>query len=166
MAMQSLQDLFVHELQDLYDAEHQITMALPKMVKAATSGQLRKAFETHLAETKEEIARLEAVFKLLNKKAKRETCEGMQGLLEEGQETMEEEMPVSLMDVALIAAAQRVEHYEISAYTTACIYARALGLEDIADLLQESLDEETATAEILEQHAIEFADEGSTVHGK
>jgi ferritin-like metal-binding protein YciE len=149
MKMGSLKDLLVEELKDLYSAENQMIKALPKMAKAATSPELRAAFEAHLEETKGQVVRLEKVFKELDESPKGKKCKAMEGLLEEGKELMEEEAEPAVMDAALIAAAQKVEHYEIAAYGTVRTYARLLGMEDAADLLQETLEEEGATDEKL-----------------
>lgn len=154
--LESLHDLFIEELKDTYDAEHQITKALPKMIKAAQTPELRAAFEEHLTQTENQIARLEQVFGLLNEKPARKTCAGMKGIIAEGDEQMKEDMAGTLLDVALIASAQRVEHYEIAAYGTLCALSRQMGHEDCADLLDQTLEEETATDEKLtllaEQH--------------
>lgn len=153
MAIQNLEELLIHELKDLYDAEHQLTKALPKLAKATHSTDLKSAFENHLSQTKEHITRLEQVFKALEQKASRETCEAMQGLLKEGDEVMEEEMPDNVRDAALIAAAQRVEHYEMAGYGTVRTYAYLLGNNEAAKLLQQTLDEEEATDKKLSQLA-------------
>lgn len=154
--MQSLHDLFLMELKDTYDAEHQITKALPKMAKAATSPEVRAGFEQHLIETEGQIKRLEQVFDLLGEKASRKTCAGMKGIIAEGEEQMQEEMDGLLMDAALIASAQRVEHYEMAAYGTLCAYARQMGHTECADLLDQTLEEEKATdaklSMVAEQH--------------
>ncbi len=136
--------LLVQEVKDLYSAENQLTKALPKMAKAASSPDLKKAFTDHLEETKNHAARLEQVAELLGASPRGKACAAMKGLIEEGSETIEEEGEAAIKDLALIAAAQRVEHYEISAYGTARALARALGLKQAADLLQATLDEEGA----------------------
>lgn len=138
----SLQELLVEELQDLYDAEHQLTKALPKMAGAANNKQLQQAFNSHLSETEMHIRRLEQAFELLGEKATRKTCKAMKGLVEEGSEVIEEKMDADVKDAALIAAAQRVEHYEIAGYGAARTFAQTLGKNDVAALLQENLDEE------------------------
>ena len=145
MEMQSLQDLFEDELKDTYNAEKQILKALPRMAKKASSEELREAFELHLEETQEHVERLEQVFKLLGKAPKGKPCKAMQGIVEEGKEMMEEDMEPEVMDAALIASAQRVEHYEIAAYGTLRTFAQHLGKKDIARLLQETLDNEGQT---------------------
>jgi ferritin-like metal-binding protein YciE len=145
MQLENLNELLVHEIKDLYDAEHQITQALPKMKKAASSSDLKKAFDEHLEQTRNHIKRLEQVFKILEEKAERETCDGMEGLITEGEDLIKENDPSDVLDAALIAAAQRVEHYEIASYGTARTYAQLLEYEEAADLLQETLDEEGET---------------------
>jgi ferritin-like metal-binding protein YciE len=149
MAMDNLRQLFVDELKDLYDAEHQITKALPKMQQAAKSDRLKEAFDMHLKQTQQQIKRLEQVFQTVNMQASGKTCKGMQGIIEEGSEMMREDADGDVKDAALIAAAQKVEHYEIAGYGTARTYAEMLGLEQAADLLQETLDEEAETDERL-----------------
>jgi ferritin-like metal-binding protein YciE len=148
MAAQNLQELFVDELRDVYDAEKQITKALPKMVKAVESDELRAAFEEHLDITRMQINRLEEVFKSLGLAARGKTCDGMKGLLEEGQSHMEE-LNGSTLDAALIGAAQRVEHYEIAAYGTLATWAELLGYQDAKDLLGQTLEEEKEADEKL-----------------
>jgi ferritin-like metal-binding protein YciE len=149
MELKKLQDLFVDVLKDTYDAEHQITKALPKMVKASYTPELKSAFEMHLKETENHIKRLEMVFESVDKKPTRKSCKGMQGLLEEGSEMMKEKGEPEVLDAGLIAAAQKVEHYEISAYGTLIAYAELLGLDDAAQALQLNLDEEKAADEKL-----------------
>ena len=145
MKLTTLDALFHHELKDLYDAEHQIIKALPKLAKAANSAELSEAFEDHLAQTREHIARLESVFGEIGKSPSRETCAGMKGLLEEGNKVLEEEADPPVKDAALISAAQRAEHYEMAAYGTLRTWARILGYEESARLLEETLDEEEGT---------------------
>jgi ferritin-like metal-binding protein YciE len=145
MALQSLEDLFLHDLKDLYNAEQQIIKALPRMAKKASSPELRRAFEQHLKQTEAQVQRLERVFETLDEKAKGKTCKGMQGLIEEGKEMMGEDIEDDVLDAALIAAAQKVEHYEIAAYGTARTYAEMLGNREAARLLQQTLDEEGET---------------------
>jgi ferritin-like metal-binding protein YciE len=140
-----IRDLLIREMQDLYDAEKQLVKALPKMAKAASNAELRQAFTDHLEETKGQVQRLEQAFQTLGVKAKGKPCEAMKGLIAEAQETMGEDMEDQLMDSAIIAAAQKVEHYEISGYGTLCAWAKALGMNDVSDLLEETLDEEKAT---------------------
>lgn len=141
----SLDDLLVHELQDIYHAEGQILKALPKMAKAATHPDLKAAFEEHRRQTEHQVRRLEQAFKLLGVPAKGKKCEGMAGLLEEGKKMMEEEAEAAVMDAALIAAAQKVEHYEIASYGCVCTYAELLGYDQVHDLLGQNLDEEETT---------------------
>ena len=142
MKMDNLEQLLVHELRDLLSAERQITKALPKMSKAVSSEELQRAFDHHLEQTKQQITRLEEVFEELGKSPRAKECIGMKGLLEEGSELMKEELAPDVMDAALIAAAQKVEHYEIAAYGTARAYAQMLGHQKAANLLQATLDEE------------------------
>ena len=144
MKLESLQDLLLHELKDLYSAETQIVKALPKMAKAASSEELRTAFEEHLEETKKQVERLEQIFERLGTSARGKKCKGMEGLLEEGKEIIEEDGEDMVKDAALISAAQHVEHYEIAGYGCARTFASLLGQEEIAELLQETLDEEGA----------------------
>jgi len=153
MPVQSLEQLLIDELKDIYSAEKQITRALPKMAKAAKSPELKEAFETHLEETKGQIERLDEIFEALGKKATGKTCHGMQGLVEEGQEMMSELEKGDVRDAALISAAQRVEHYEIAAYGTVREYAKMLGHKDAVKLLEETLEEEKATDEKLNEIA-------------
>jgi len=141
----SLDDLLVHELQDIYHAEGQILKALPKMVKAATHPDLKAAFEEHRQQTEQQVRRLEQAFKLLGVPAKGKKCEGMAGLLEEGKKMMEEDAEAAVMDAALIGAAQKVEHYEIASYGCVCTYAEMLGYDQVHDLLGQNLDEEETT---------------------
>jgi ferritin-like metal-binding protein YciE len=142
MKLENLNDLLVDHLKDLYDAEHQITKALPKMSKAASSPQLKTAFDQHLSETENQIRRLEQVFDLLGTKASRKSCKAMKGLIEEGQELLEEDATPEVLDAGLIGAAQKVEHYEMAAYGAVRTYARILGMREAAALLQQTLDEE------------------------
>jgi ferritin-like metal-binding protein YciE len=147
--LKSLDDLLVHELQDIFDAEKQITKALPKMIKATTDTELQAAFEEHLEQTEGQIERLEQVFKLLGLPAKGKKCDGMAGLIEEGKKMMEENAEPAVKDAALIAAAQKVEHYEIASYGCLCTYAEMLGYEQVHELLGQNLDEEETTDEKL-----------------
>jgi ferritin-like metal-binding protein YciE len=147
--LKSLDDLLIHELQDIYHAEGQITKALPRMIKAATHPELQAAFEEHLEQTEGQIERLDQAFKLLGMPAKGKKCEGMAGLIEEGKKMMEEDAEPSVMDAALIAAAQKIEHYEIASYGCVCTYAEMLGYEQVHDLLGQNLEEEETTDERL-----------------
>jgi ferritin-like metal-binding protein YciE len=153
MSLSTLHDLYVDELKDLYNAENQILKALPKMVKAASDPQLAAAFTDHLAETKVHVERLEAIFQQLDASPKGKKCKAMEGLLAEGQDLMANDANPSVMDAALIAAAQRVEHYEMAGYGCVRTYARLLGDEQAADLLQKTLDEEGDTDKKLTQLA-------------
>jgi ferritin-like metal-binding protein YciE len=144
MKLETLHDLYVDELKDLYSAEHQLVKALPKMAKAASDPQLAKAFTDHLAETEGQVERLDKIFKSLDVSPKGKTCKAMEGLLKEGKEVMAEEADPTVMDAALIAAAQRVEHYEMAGYGCVRTFARLLGEDEAADLLQATLDEEGA----------------------
>ncbi len=145
----TLHDAFIDELRDVYDAEKQITKALPKMAKAASSPELRAAFEEHLEQTRGHIERLEEAFASIEEKVRGKHCDGVAGIIEEGKAVMEEDFDDSTMDASLVAAAQRVEHYEIAAYGTLVAWARAMGHSEAADLLQENLDEEKTTDEKL-----------------
>ncbi|MBA3345420.1 MAG: ferritin-like domain-containing protein [Gemmatimonadales bacterium] len=147
--LSSLDDLLVHELQDIYHAEGQIIKALPKMAKAATHPELKTAFEEHRAQTEGHVERLEQVFNLLGVPAKARKCDGMAGLLEESKKTMAEDMEPAVLDAALIASAQKVEHYEIASYGCVCTYAEMLGYDQVHDLLGQTLDEEETTDERL-----------------
>jgi len=142
MALDSLHDLYVNELKDLYNAETQLVKALPKMVKAASNPDLKAAIEEHLEVTRGQVERLERVFEGLGVSPKGKKCKAMEGLIEEGKEVMEEDGEDAVIDAALIAAAQRVEHYEIAGYGCARTFAKLLGYDKAAQLLQETLDEE------------------------
>lgn len=142
VAMNDLQDLLVEQLQDLYNAEGQLVKALPKMAKTATNPQLKQAFEAHLEETQGHVSRLEKVFESLGEKAKGKTCHAMKGLVEEGKEVIEDDMEPEVKDAALIAAAQRIEHYEIAGYGTVRTYAELLGNKEAVKELQAILDQE------------------------
>jgi ferritin-like metal-binding protein YciE len=148
MSAENLQELFVEELRDVYDAEKQLTKALPKMAKAAESGELRAAFEEHLDITRMQVNRLEEVFRSLGLTARGKTCDGMKGLIEEGSSHMEE-LDGSTLDAALIGAAQKVEHYEIATYGTLATWAELLGHQDAKDLLGQTLEEEKEADEKL-----------------
>jgi ferritin-like metal-binding protein YciE len=143
MKTKGFMDLLELELKDLYSAEKQLTKALPKMAKAATNSDLREAFESHLQETEGQVDRLEKIFKQLDVAfARVDKCKAMEGLIEEGKKVMEEGLEPEVLDAALICAAQKVEHYEIAGYGCARTFAQQLGHSEIADLLQETLDEE------------------------
>ena len=144
MAVNNLRDALVEEIKDLYNAEKQLTKALPKLAKAATNEELREAFESHLEETEGHVSRLEQVFDMLDEKPRGKHCAGIAGIIEEGGEMMNEDAEDAVMDACLIAAGQRAEHYEIGAYGTVIAWAKALGIDDVAELLSESLAEEKA----------------------
>ncbi|MDP9039001.1 MAG: ferritin-like domain-containing protein [Acidobacteriota bacterium] len=149
MSLETMQQLLLDELKDIYSAEKQITRALPKMAKGTTSKELKQAFETHLEETKGQIERLDQIFEILGKTPRGKTCHGMQGVLEEGAEMLDETEKGELRDAGLISAAQRVEHYEIAAYGCVRKYAELLGQKDVAKLLDQTLAEEKAADEKL-----------------
>ena len=153
MKIKSLRDLFVHELKDLYSAEKQLTKVLPKMAKAASHEELKAAFEEHLEVTEQQIERLEEILKNLGESTRGEKCKGMEGLLEEGSHFIQEDLPDAVRDAALIGAAQKVEHYEISGYGTARTFAEVLEEDDAAQMLQQTLDEEVETDEKLTELA-------------
>jgi ferritin-like metal-binding protein YciE len=169
----TLHDAFIDELRDAYDGEKQLMKALPKLAKTATTPQLTEAFSSHLDETREQVARLEQAFELLGERARGKHCEGIAGIVEEGKDIMEEDFDEETMDACLIAAGQRAEHYEIAAYGTLVAWAESMGHDDVATLLQATLDEEKAADAKLTQlaeaginqkagkaaHAGEFANE-------
>jgi len=140
----TLHDAFLDELRDLYDAEKQLTKALPKLAKTATSSRLREAFESHLEETRGHVERLEEVFEELDQKARGKHCDGIAGIIEEGKSIMDEDFDDATMDACLIAAGQRAEHYEIGAYGTIIAWAEAMGHKKAVALLQQNLNEEKA----------------------
>ena len=145
----TLHDAFINELRDTYDAERQLTKALAKLAKAASAPELQEAFQSHLEETQGQIQRLDQVFETLEEKARGKHCDGIAGIIEEGKAIMEEDFDDATMDACLIAAGQRAEHYEMAAYGTLVAWARALGHDEAADLLQQTLDEEKAADEKL-----------------
>jgi ferritin-like metal-binding protein YciE len=145
MELETLKDLYIHELKDLYSAENQIIKALPKMAKAATNSKLIDGFNKHLAETKEHAVRLEKILKSHDETTRGPKCKGMEGVIKEGDEMIEEDAEDEVRDAGLISAAQRVEHYEMAGYGTARTYAELLGDPQGAKLLQRTLDEEAAT---------------------
>jgi ferritin-like metal-binding protein YciE len=153
MEMQSLKELYLEELKDLYSAEKQLVKALPKMAKNATNSELKQAFTDHLQETEGHVERLEQIFEMLGESSPRKKCKGMEGLIEEAKELLEEDASEEVLDAGLISKAQHVEHYEMAGYGTVRTYARQLGLEDQAELLQETLDEEGKANELLTQIA-------------
>ena len=153
MKIKTLRDLWVDELKDLYNAENQILKALPGMAKAAVDDELRQAFEEHLEQTRGHVERLDQVFELIEETPRGKKCMGLEGIIAEGKEMLEMDLPEPVGDAALIAAAQRVEHYEIAAYGTVRTYAELLGEPDAADLLEQTLGEEKSTDERLSQIA-------------
>jgi ferritin-like metal-binding protein YciE len=150
---EALKELYIDGLKDLYNAENQLLKALPKMAKAATSEELTQGFQEHLEQTKGHVQRLEKVFKSLGENPKGKKCKGMEGLVAEGTEIMGEDFEDSVMDAAIIGAAQRIEHYEIAAYGTVCAFAKELGESEQASLLNETLEEEKETDEKLTELA-------------
>lgn len=154
MRMETLQELYVEQLRDIYDAENQLMKALPKMAKQASNEELKAAFEHHLEQTEEQISRLDRIFEELGEKSKGHKCKAMAGLVEEGKEMMEEDAEEDVMDAGLICAAQKIEHYEIATYGCLRTYAEMLGFDEQADLLQETLDEEKDTDENLTELAV------------
>lgn len=153
MPKESLRELYVNELKDLYSAETQMVKALPKMAKASSNAELRQGFEEHLRQTSEHVSRLEQIFEMLGEKATGKKCLGMEGLVKEGAETMSEDYEDALMDAAIIGAAQRVEHYEIAGYGTVRAFAELLGENEHVSLLEQTLEEEKQTDEKLTQLA-------------
>lgn len=151
--MNSLHDLLVNELKDLYSAENQLVKALPKMAKAASTEELKEAFESHLEETQEQVKRLEQIFELLETAQRGKKCVAMEGLIEEGKELIGEKPEASVLDAGLIAAAQKVEHYEIAGYGCVRTWANQLGLAEVVELLEETLEEEKAADEKLTEIA-------------
>jgi ferritin-like metal-binding protein YciE len=153
MELETLKDLYIKELKDLYSAENQIIKALPKMVKAATNEDLAAGFEEHLEQTKEHVARLEKILKNLDEATKGPKCKGMEGVLKEGDEMIKEDAEEDVKDAGLISAAQRVEHYEMAGYGCVVAYAKMIGDNEGAELLQQTLEEEKATDEKLTELA-------------
>ncbi len=153
MELETLRDLYIDELKDLYSAENQILKALPRMIKAASHPELKRAFETHLKQTEGQVRRLEQVFEELDASPRGKKCVGMEGLIEEAKELLAEKPEPDVLDAGLISKAQHVEHYEIAGYGTVRTYARLLGEERQAKLLQQTLDEEGETDKLLTQLA-------------
>lgn len=153
MKLDNLRKLYINELRDLYSAENQLLKALPKMAKGASSDELKQAFEDHLQETEGHIERLEEIFDDLDESPKGKTCHAMKGLVEEGSEVLKEDGEESVLDAGIIAAAQKVEHYEIASYGTVRTFAELLAEKDAAKLLQQTLDEEGAANEKLNELA-------------
>jgi len=159
MTLDSLEALFIDQLKDLYSAENQLLKALPKMAKAATNPKLRQGFEKHAQQTQKQAERLEQIFKELDISGKGKKCVAMEGLIAEGKELMEEDAEPEVLDAGLIAAAQKVEHYEIASYGTARTYASVLGMDKAARLLQQTLEEEKET----DQKLTELAENGINI---
>jgi ferritin-like metal-binding protein YciE len=149
MSVETMQELLIDELKDLYSAERQIVRALPKLAKAATSPDLKQALTNHLKETEGQVTRLEQIAEIVSKKLTGKTCVGMKGVLEEGSEVLEDTDKGTVRDAAMIAAAQRVEHYEMAGYGSAREFAKMLGLSEVASLLDETLEEEKAADKLL-----------------
>jgi len=160
MTLDNLENVLMLQLRDLYSAEQQLIDALPKMEEAASSPQLKQAFRTHLAETRQHKTRLEQAFRILRQEPTAETCDAMKGLISEGEEIVGLEGEPEVKDAAIIAAAQRVEHYEMAGYGCARTFARRLGRNEIAELLQQTLDEESNANELLTH----IAEESVNVH--
>ena len=150
----TLHEVFLEELKDVYDAEKQLTKALPKLAKAAKSPELRQAFEHHLEETEQHVERIEQIFESLDETAKSKRCKGIAGIIEEGEKVIKEDFDGSTKDAALIAGGQRAEHYEIAAYGTLAAWARQMGHTEAADLLEQTLEEEKAADEKLNEIAM------------
>ena len=153
MQMNSLRELYVEELRDLYSAENQILKALPRMIRAASNKDLQRAFSLHERQTQQHVKRLDRIFRMLDESSRGKKCKGMEGLLEEGQELIKERPEPEVLDAGLIAAAQRVEHYEMAGYGTCRTWARLLGYEKQVALLQQTLDEEKETDLLLTEIA-------------
>jgi ferritin-like metal-binding protein YciE len=153
MKLESLNDLYLSELRDLYSAEDQIVKALPKMIEKAESANLRNALTSHLEQTRNHVTRLEQIFEMHGEQAKKQKCKGMQGVLEEGDEMVGKDATPAVRDAAIISACQRVEHYEMAAYGTVRTYAEQMGQQRAAALLKETLDEETAADQKLTEIA-------------
>ncbi|HEY1462805.1 MAG TPA: ferritin-like domain-containing protein [Terriglobales bacterium] len=169
MPDKDLKELYIDELKDLYNAETQLVKALPKLAKAASSDELREGFEDHLEQTKGHVQRLEKIFESLDESPKGKKCAGMEGLIKEGSEAMEEDYEGAVMDAALIGAAQRVEHYEMAGYGTASEFARILGEDEHVSLLHETLEEEKETDQKLTELAKQInseANEGQDAEGE
>ena len=166
MKNDGLRNLYIDELKDLYSAENQLVKALPKMAKAASSEELRQGFEKHLEQTREHVQRLEQIFASLDESPKGKKCAGMEGLVKEGSEMIEEDFEGAVMDAGLIGAAQRVEHYEIAAYGTASEFARTLGEDEHVSLLEQTLEEEKETDEKLSELASEINSQALQAEGE
>jgi ferritin-like metal-binding protein YciE len=166
MKLDTLKKLYVEELRDVYNAEQQLVKALPKMAKAASSDELREAFETHLDETKGHVERLEQIFEGLDEAPKGKTCQAMKGLIEEGSEILDEKGEDSVLDAGIIAAAQKVEHYEMATYGTLRTWADLLNQDEAAGLLQETLDEEGEADKKLNELAEEIVNPEALLEGE
>jgi ferritin-like metal-binding protein YciE len=165
MKLNTLKQLFIEELRDLHSAENQLLKALPKMAKGASSEELKLAFENHLDQTKVHVGRLEEIFERLDETPKGKTCQAMKGLVEEGSEILEEDGEESVLDAGIIAAAQKVEHYEIASYGTVRTFAQLLSEDEAAELLQETLDEEGEADKLLTQLAQEIVNPEALLEG-
>ncbi|HLH19830.1 MAG TPA: ferritin-like domain-containing protein [Bryobacteraceae bacterium] len=159
MKINSLHDLYISELRDLYDCENRIVKALPKMAEAANSQELRNAFELHLDQSREHISRLEQIFQQLDESPKGMKCKGIEGIIDEGEDLMDEDSPAAVCDAGLISSAQKVEHYEIAGYGTARTFAMRLGFRDQAELLNRTLQEEGETDKKLTSLAESYINE-------
>jgi ferritin-like metal-binding protein YciE len=159
MKLESMEDLFLEQIEDLYDAEKRLVKALPKMAEASTSQSLRQAIQSHLMETEGHVSRLENIFRTLGKSAKGQTCDAMKGLISEGEDIVSDTDASSLRDAGIIAAANRVEHYEIAAYGSARTFAQTLGLREAASLLEQTLQEEKRADQKLTQLAESMVNE-------
>lgn len=166
MTRKTLQDLFIHELSDIYSAEKQLTRALPKMARAASDAKLAEAFTSHLEETRGQVERIDRIVDASGLRLKRIKCAAMEGLVEEGRDVIEEVEKGPVLDAALIAAAQKVEHYEIASYGTLCTFAKQLGQTEALTLLKETLAEEKAADEKLSTLALEQANAKAARAGK
>ncbi len=159
MKLNSLRELYIAELKDLYDGEHRIIKALPKMAETASAPELRSAFQEHLEQTRRQVDRLEEIFQKLGEQPKGHKCKGIEGIIDEGESMMDKDSPPAVCDAALISAAQRVEHYEIAGYGTVRTFARQLGYEDQALLLDTTLQEEGDTDKKLTSLAESYINE-------
>lgn len=159
MKIESMEDLFLEQIEDLYDAEKRLVKALPKMAEASTSQSLRQAIQSHLMETEGHVSRLENIFRTLGKSAKGQTCDAMKGLISEGEDMIRDTNPSPLRDAGIIASANRVEHYEIAGYGSARTFAQTLGLREAASLLDQTLQEEKRADEKLTQLAESMVNE-------
>jgi ferritin-like metal-binding protein YciE len=165
MSLDSLEKLFIEELRDIYNAEKQLIRALPRMAKAAESSQLQQAFTKHLKETEGQVQRLERIFKDLGQAVRGKKCKGMEGVLEEGKEKMAEDGEAPVIDAALIASAQKVEHYEIATYGCLRTYAELLGYSEAQQLLQQTLEEEEAADKKLTELGVSGINEAAVAAG-